>query len=446
MLSVQIAFTKQLALGLGACILVMGSFIATWFTFPHPLINPALFIPADETVAFFEHITKENHAFFARAFPLLTEVPLTEADASVAFVKINDERIAWILLEPNAGDSQPFRIRTSSPQASALLTDIEHPLSRDYTFSVLHKDPQDRGPSAFIRFPRLTIDSASPLGALLRPDRPTSITQTVDGLRIRFLTSNTDKDFSALEHGPKDIFPHPLFIMQASNLSETLHLSQSILQPTPVLISKTILRQAIASLFGTDISPAYDIAPLLTGPTSLQAALDSDGVHIRFLLEGELMGESDTLWHLGDLFRAKLSVIAQESPTFDGKFTLPIVRHDSDLLEDTTKNENGWTVRTIVQKKNTSGLRIGLKNNTYLISNDADAFKNALISPAPALSSLEQAPFGLGIVQSKEAGNLLERTVPTIWPRTVLPSGTGGYLKWKMTQEGKRITVLFKKV
>ena len=439
-------FSKQLLLGAGAFVLVSASIAFAVYSAPRAIPDPAAFLPAEETSAFFAHITKENAGSFATNFPLLNQVPLADSESTVAFLKMTDGQTAWVMLSPSGDDKKPFHIRTSLPAATVLLAKIEKPLSRNYTFTALRADTISNDPWAFVRFPTITLDSASKLAGLIHPDRPVGIAMDETGLTVRFLATNSDEYFLSLANGPQDIFAHPLFILHATNIARLIQMTQSILQPAPALVTESTLRQVISDLFGTSISPFYDLLPLLKGPTSIQTALDPTTHHLRVLLEGTLPQKADIITQLGDAFRAHIGAITITSQIFDDKFSLPTIRRDPSVLTDTKSTASGWTVRMIRQAGNGHGLWTGVRGRQYILSNDAAAVKKAITTTAPMIESLDHVPFGLGILQSKELSDTLNQTIPTVWPRTTLPSGTGGYLKWKMTQEGDRMTIVLKKV
>jgi hypothetical protein len=346
-------------------------------------------------------------------------------------------------LEPQTGKAEPFRVQTSDASATALLQTVTEPLSRNYSYTVLQPD-MATSLSAYLRFPDLQIDSSTPLASLLHTDSPVSLSTVSDGWQMRFL-ENIDVHFPVLSNGPKDVFAHPLLILHASDGKGLMDLLSSVLTPAPRLVIQTVLSQAITGLLGTDISPAYDLPILLHGTTTLQTATDPTG-KLRIVLEGQIGNSSALIERLSTLFKAHLATITEDTDTFDGKFTMRTVRQDQSLIQEKTDAINGWSTQTISQTKTGDALWVATNGDHYVLSNDEAAFQKTLSQEAPALSTFDQTPAALGIIDSTGWNTFLAQKIPTIWPHVSLPSGTGGYLKWKMTQEGTRITLLFKKI
>lgn len=425
--------------------MVIAVFVGVWSTLPGPVTDPAMHIPAKETVALFQHITKTDATDIARSFPLIATVPLTDKPSVVVFLKTASGATGWAVLEPQEEGTSPFDVQVSDPQFTPLFQAIAHPLGRDYTYSVLRGESTD-GFSAYVRFPDVQLAETSPIFSLIQAKKPITIAMTTDGLRVRFLKDN-DVNFPTLATTPKDIFVHPILIAHLSNGKAGLELIGSLMKPAPLLVTQTVLRQSIASLFGPDISPSYELPILLRGQTTVQVAKSETGSALRIVIEGQVPRERNILERLKTLFTAELAAITTDDDLFDDKFSMKSVRQDNSLIEDTKREENGWTIESIHQKGTEKILLLGLRGSRYLLSNDAAAFEKGISMEAAALTPLSSIPAGLGLIDSNQMHTFLLQNLRTVWPSSLeIPSGTGGYLKWKMTQEGARITFLFKKV
>ncbi len=436
---------KQLALGLGASLLVCALFTGVWAALPPLVVDPAASVPAKETVALFTHITKNNAGLMATHFPILSSIPLTDTPSAVALLKNASGATGWALLEPQTSGKTPLSIKTSDQQFNALFTQIDHPLSRDYTYSVLRGETTD-SLTAYLRFPDVQLADTSILKSLIETKKIVSIALTDGGLRLRFL-KDVDVNFPTLSTTPKDIFAHPLLIAHLSNGASGLEVMRSLLQPTPLLVTETVLRQSITTLFGKDLSPAYELPALLEGQTTLQVAKSETGSGLRVVLEGQLPRNRKLLDRLTTLFTAELAAIAKEDHLFDDKFSMQTVSQDTSLIEQTTGNKNGWNIRTIHQKGTSKILLLGLRGSRYILSNDAVAFEKTAEDEAAALNPVDSIPAGLGLIEANQMDTFLTQNIRTVWPSTLqIPAGTGGYLKWKLTQEGSRITLLLKKI
>ncbi len=438
----QLSFSKQAALGLGAGVVAIGMLSTVWFSIPRPLPNPAKYVPAKETIAFFSAMTKTTAAPYGKNFPLLQRIPLSDTPAAVAQLKTGSVVIGWAPPTEDASAHTGFTIQTSDPAMGEPFTTVTNPLSQNRDFAVLM--PARDAAAAWIRFPDIRLQPGSSVASLLKTDRPVSVSQLSDGLNVRFLEKNI-QPFGALTTGPKDIFTHPLLILHVSNGATLMQMTSQVMQSTPLIVSETVVSNTLHGLFGKDFSMLYDGPALLQGPTSLHLATGNNGT-LRAVLEGTLPGTTAPIDSIATLFRSNLATISKETQTFDEKFHWADVRENDAVVEDTMSSQNGWSVRSIRQKETGTVLLMALRGNRYILSNDETAFRKAVTTEAPALTGLDNSPAGLGLIDSSAWNDFLVRTTPTIWPGTPLPAGTGGYLKWKLMQDGSRMTIVLKKI
>lgn len=433
-------FAKQVVIGIGAAAVILIVATLAFFSIRNNLANPASQVPARETVAFFTNITKGNAGAFAASVPMLSQVALDDTPSAVAIIKTGSGQNGWAVLQRTPAGKEPFSLRVSDPSLSSLFQDIRDPLSATRAYRTLSKNTTD--PSAWLRFPDVSIHPASPLVPLLNTTEPVSVVLQADGLEIRVLS---DSAFPVLMSGPKEVFGHPLFIVHVSNGTALLKSAPSYLQDEPLLVAKTVLSNALVSLFGKDFSPTYDLPPLLAGTTTIELA-KSEGLQLRLYMEGTA-DDSSAITHLGDLFKTTLTSATRYTQTFDDKFEWQDIREDSSVIEDIRNAENSWTTRRIKQTQTGKSLFIATRGKKYILSNDADAFQKAITIEATPLGTSETPPAGLGLIQSAELTDLLRRTMPTVWPSTrTIPAGHSGFLKWKLTQEGRRTTLFLKKI
>lgn len=438
----QFPFLKQTAIATGAAAVVLVVATIAFFSIQNGPVSPAAKVPARETVAFFTNITKETATTFAAYVPMLSQVALDDTPSAVAIIKTGSGQTGWAILQRTPADEEPFSLRVSDPSLSDLFHDREEPLSTSYAYRALHRKKND-DPSVWLRFPDVSINPASPFASLLKTAEPALIVSKADGLEVSVIT---DDSFPVLMSGPKEVFERPLFIAHVSNGTAFLENIQSHLQENPLMVSKTVLGSALASLFGQGISMTYDLPPVLEGATTVEVA-KGNGNALRVFVEGTIPDDKEVFQNLVDRFKGNLTAIAVHRETFDEKFDWQDIREDKSVIEDISDARNGWTLRTIRQTQSGKALFIATRGRRFILSNDGDAFQKGITTEAAPLGATEAPPSGLGLIHSADVGTLLRQSIPTAWPASMqIPAGESGYLKWKLMQEGRRITLLFKEI
>ncbi|HVW66929.1 MAG TPA: hypothetical protein VHA78_04350 [Candidatus Peribacteraceae bacterium] len=443
----QIPYAKQTALGITAAIVVIAGIVAAWILLPRPQIDAAMQLPASKTLALFQNVNRTTIRPFVSSFPILDGVPLTDSPVSIAILRTQTGgELGWAVLTRTTNADQPFTIRASSSDIQTLLLHVTDPLNRSYTYSQLLPD-EPKNPWAYLRFPDIQPSPASPAATLLTISRPASVALMADGLSIRTLASSAESRLESLPAAPKDVFSHPLFIAEMQDLGNVALDASTLLHPDATAVSQSVLRSALASLFGPSISPRYDMVPLLRGPTTLQVAAGT-GTHLRVVIEGNTTDRDGSmkLDHLIQLFTNTLTPVTRDVQTFDNKFTFEDVRQDPSLISDATATDGTWTVRTITQTQTHSTLLVATRGGDFVLSNDQAAFEKTIHASSPDFPAMEPAPAGLGLIQSDALSALLTRSIPTVWNDQHIASGTGGYLKWKLSREGQRLTVVIKRI
>jgi hypothetical protein len=299
---------------------------------------------------------------------------------------------------------------------------------------------------AYVRFPQMPLSPSAAIAKVLTPDRPASIAILADGLSIRFLGSGNIAALPSLASPPKDIFTHPLFIADIADFGDVIVNGSALVSHDLSLATEAIIRQSLADLFGTGLSPQYDIIPLMHGPTTVQAA--QSGASLRIVLEGLVTSgnAADAMTALGDRFKSTLTAVKLNAQTYDKKFSITTVEEDTSLVSDTVTDENGWHIRIIKQSMTGKSLFVALSGNAYVISNDEASFRKTLSTASPSFAATETEPAGLGLIDSTAFSTFLTDHLPTAWEGLSFPSGTGGYLKWRLSREGERLTIVVKKV
>jgi len=439
----QSLFTKQLLIGFGAAGIIIVTTAAAFLSLPSGKNDPARMVPAEETIAFFTNITTQNIGTFSAHIGALANVPVTDTPSAVALLKTGSGKTGWAVVEPVMGGDQPFTIRTSDPSFDPLFQAVTNPLSRQYSYSAL-ADDETSLPSGWLAFPSVALKAQSPVASLLQTNQPVMMISLADGLELRLVTDGVR--LPMLTSGPKELFEKPLFIIHVSNGTAFLDLLSDTFQNDDVTVLQTVLQSTLTNFFGKELSPTYDLPPLLEGTTTLEVAKKDTGNGLRVYLEGEMPDDEATLDHLTDLFLATLKTASVHTETFDDKFNWQDIRQDESLIDDTTKTEYGWTVRTLRQKNADTVLVKAIRSNRYILSNDTDAVEKAVSQTASSLAGLDDIPAALGLIHSAEWNAFLHHTLPTVSKGAIVPAGTSGHMKWKMSQNGRILTIVLKKI
>ncbi len=440
----KFSFQSELALGLGAFIVVATGILLAWQGIPAVVRDPGNVLPLDQTVAVLMNIDAAAAKAIAKTLPQIATMPQKKGMFAAALLQKEDGTLGWAELMPNGKNGMKLISDDSQVLALIARTKDSPRLSTSATYHMLTKNCLPSA-CAYFAFPKVEIDPRSPLGALFTSNEPVSVEIDDDSIILRTIRETAENQFSSLDSGPKDLFDYPLLILHVSNFQTFARNLRSMLRPEPALVTETIIRTSLTSLFGEDVSPFYDLPPLLKGKTTLSIAEGIEG-HLRIVLEGEERDGGKKLRSLLERFHARQVTTTVEKHTFDNRFPFSVMRQDESQVETVSGSVLGWDTLMVRHTMTQNALFLALKGHRYILSNDQPAFEKALKTDAPTFVPGEVWPAGVGLVDSRAATKLLKNIAPNLVGNLEIPSGTGGALKWRITQDGPRMTVVLRRM
>lgn len=437
-------FQRKFALGLGSFIVVATGIVLAWQEIPAEPRDPGTILPLDQTVAVLINIDAVTANVIGKTLPQISTMPQKKGMSAAALLQKEDGTLGWVVLMPS-GKSGLSLVSDDNQIVELLAHTKENPrLGTSATYVMLTKNCL-AGQCAYVAFPKLRIDTHSPLGALFASEAPTSVEIGNDSLTLRTIVNSHEDRLPLMDTGPKDLFDHPLLILHVANFVTFARNVQRVLQPEPALALKTLIRASLAPLFGEDISPFYDLPPLLKGKTTLYAAQGS-GTHLRIVLEGEQRDNGKMLHSLLQHFHEQQITTTVEKHTFDNRFQLNVMRQDESQINTQSGSILGWKTLSVEQKVTGASLFLALKGRNYILSNDQIAFEKAMEQEAPSFTPGDLWPAGLGLIDSKAVTKILKNLSPNLMGNLDIPYGTGGALKWRITQDGPRVTMVVRRI
>lgn len=430
--------TRPLLLLVATLLIACGWIAGVWFLLATTPQDPSTLLPLDRTVAVLQNIHGEFALSLKQHVMEMAQIPDLTSHPTAALLRKDDGTLGFAFFVPSFHGGGAFDSSDANVRRVLLETKDEPRLHSSNEYRSLMSTCA--ATCAYLGFPQLHLSTASSIATLIHINHAIVISPQKDNLTVSF--AGFQHSLPALRHNPKDIFADPLFIIHAGNLASVPSMLSSTMQSTPSLVSQTLLQSVITDTFGSDVSATYDLPRLLQGETTVQAAVGIDG-NLRVVVEGT--DEGDAAQKLLQDFQSRLTSATVENLTFADRFTMRIVRADNSHVKTGSGTVHGWKTQSVEVADNSRSLFLGLRADRYILSNDRDAFRKAIAQEAVPLELLSAAPSALGLLRSDAVSKYLKLHVPTIWNNQSIPSGTGGYLKWKMMQEGTNMTVVFKK-
>lgn len=400
---------------------------------------PADVLPANRTVALFSHITDRERRRFSSLFPSLKDIPLDAHTVAVAFVRLPDESIAGVLFRTPAplGGSLPFTVSVSGPEANDILKDIGIPLSHDPLFRLLVPKKTMTHTWAYLNVPTL--------GNTWQLQSPVVFLPSKTGFDIFTVARDASVFGAPLQHAPPRLFDIPLFVFHASDARAAMEALSMLLRDEPSVATESVLRGTLAEVVGPDVSPRYDLLPLLAGQTALHVSEDPRTHALQFVLIGSTSGTPE---ESARLQRVVASMIAQWpttrtiSRTFDDKYVFRAISADDTLLQRHSTSSGAWKVETVTQAQTGQTVLLARNHNDFIVSNAPAAFTRALaMDISDVRDSLEPLPAALGLFQRDWTERMLREKFPTLVSPHPFGTGTGRYIQWQVQRSGAKLTL-----
>ncbi len=354
--------------------------------------TPADLLPAKETVALFEGITKADRNRIVRAFPIFSSFPLTSAEknSTVAFLALKDHTIGWASFSPSTQKGSSFWDRFKGKQYSVTFSgnDVailfqekgENPLSSSEAYNILHTQ-NSPAPSAFFDLRFLASGSGDALLLSSLTSSPFAAMHWSDsGVELSLLPKHTD--FTSLPSSltlPLTLDPTPTFSAAFASPSDSFNALRNLLPREQQMIMEGFVRKKWEDLFGRDASFAYDLPPLFASPGSLSLGDGTGALALRFLIETSPTREATAaVARLHQDVQSLLQPFAIKERTFTHDFSARTIEPDPHLISNSRDTLGKWTFDATEKKGVTGGLYSAQSDDTLLVSNDASWLARAI--------------------------------------------------------------------
>lgn len=383
--------------------------------------TPADLLPADATIAFLSNADASLTTSIERFVPLVHRVPLDGERADIAVVRMPGGEEAWIRFAPSKIPGGAPDITASDQRALAMLSTEHKGLSRLADFRSLASTYAFGNTWMYLSNPRRDASFFLPITL---PDRPVSVSFSSNDARVAWISDDALHTVAGLPQINTDI------LMHAGNMLDAWTYVSTSLPEERRTAYEAILRQKVLAYFGSDVSAAYDLLPLLDGPGTFLA--DDGGM----LLEGTAKNDPTALiekLHAG--FRSTATPATRITQTFDEKFNIDTMQAETDSLQEETTDQNGWTMRTTADTTSGRSLVTTVRGNRFMISTRPELFRSITDQSIEA-SNIGLQTVAAGSLEQGAAQNLLGPNIPGETWMNALPSGSGGTLRWELMQNG----------
>lgn len=382
-------------LGLALGFIVLGGIF--FFLLFQPT-SPAVVLPGKETAALLRYASGDDLKMLTTLYPILSSVPAAASGSSVAVIRLPSGSLSWAVF-PRENASFPSdqgswislgtqKLLVSDPGIQSLLGKKENQLVSYEPYKRLASPMSQDESWNYLELAVLKQHNKTPL------DR-----------QIQLLFA--DADYAALLH-QENTWTFTVFAEQwqewpglspaqhspSSKLSVHLNLSDPVQQGSALLASlsedeKSILQglllQLIHEHFGSDVSLASDVLPLLLRPATLSLRPNTANGTTDILLEGSMPNETG----LKDQMTAFHARIASQLPamivtrkTLDRGFTSTLVQSDPSAIIQETAEVEGWTVKTTAHTGNLRAFSTAVRQNRFLMGTDAAWIKETVTGTA----------------------------------------------------------------
>jgi hypothetical protein len=427
MLLMRFTFKTQALLGIAAFICVALT-LAAVILFPRSRMSgPAELLPAESTLAYIERYDSSQSALITSLLPGLLGVPVSDEPSTIAIVKMNDGTNAWIRFA-REGEAAI----TSSNQSALAMLGTGAMLSDNDTFAALSRTNNSAGLWAYVR-PQDVPPAVNT--AIRTPETPFAISIAQDGVRVAW--EHAGEAMATVSDGQKMLFANPVLAVQAGDMKDVLSRASSLLGDGTRLAYEGALRAWFSRNFGSELSPVYDLSPLLDGRSALTIGQNNDGTYAA-VLEGNIDDAETHLNKLHEGARSSLTGVVRVQRTFDEQFEQNNLRADESAVADEERDVSGWTLRETAI--NGRGLYSARNGDRFILSNNA-----ALLRKALETSASVQEGSGNAIARGTLNSATARQALRNLLPEEELPLPAGLLLKadihWEWLRQG-RLSVL----
>lgn len=369
-------------------------------------------LPANETVALFSDVTREDVRAWSDAFPMLRTVPVFEGRLDAGVVRdAQNGGEGWILTSthrdiplPSAnGEIYGQDFLASEGMSLGWLTGNAPRLKTSQTFRTLTHSLAAGAPYIFLAQDGHESVVPVPLQPFVRGSGSTLFSKNGETMIVRI--AGSAREAESITADAWAFTPSPDTTLLLGNAKEILEQRQQALSVTDRQIEQGMIITKIHELLGTELSFAYDILPLLGGESSLSWK-SGTGTSPLFLFSGtagDLSTLRQTLSGIHGNARSLSSGIAVRQFSLDTDLRSTLIGSNPSAVDDRRESQNGWTVRRTEERGNAGAVRTllvsGTRGNRFFISN-AKEWAGTVIGAAATVSlpSLTGSPSAGGVL------------------------------------------------
>lgn len=355
---------------------------------PSGINSVAYVLPAHSTLLVLHPINQDIIDAWSASLPALQSLPAWQAGQSAALLRSADGSLQWHLLDTTSYapgtptlNGEEKRLSEDAEYLRLALTRRTDPWL--YVHSDAWKDDESQ----------ILLSKQSVATAIIRHEDSWSI--------VRPKTGRTLPPANPLAR----LSMSPSMTMYASDLASVIESLQTLLSGNVQTLAGVHIATALRTLFGEDLSPRYDLLPLLSGPGQLVIATVDGSTHAAALvtLSKEKSASTATLLHAA--FTQNQPLAEQQERTFDDTFTHQAIALRTKELTQQTWEEGGWH---FMQTSSSGSLLITAEQDQTII-----------VATHPALAA-DMAAFTETSADHKDA-SVARGTLSTAWIHELLP-------------------------
>jgi len=349
--------------------------------------DPADILPAAQTLALVRNADRGSMLTLQTYVTGFDSIALPDHPVDVALLALPGGSPAWAIFDAKAAPvGMRFSISASDASVQGMIGEGEGRLSEEKSYEEMKGYLRD-GPAAYLTFPGVGM-KPSAASTVFAPTKPVAVQLKANAIRI---------------------------VLPEGDLPASLG---SVLSPSARTLAQSRIRTVATSLFGSALSPAYDIWPLVKRDTNIRLAGDS------FSVAGKTdtpVSVRDGIKKLHDSFAsAKAGVEVVELP-LDDQFSYTGVRLSDDAATRTSESKNGFTVETSTRNGTNGSLVTATQGSSVVLSDTQDGLNKGM-------EALSGSGSGFDFTLSADEAAL----------RRFFPDAKGA-IRWNVDREGNRL-------
>lgn len=341
--------------------------------------DPATILPARETIALVRNADTEVMERLNAYVTGFDAIPLPDHPVDVALLLLPDGDRAWAIFDASTAPlGTRFSITASDTAAQALIGEKGNVLADDRSYADLQSFLPENASGAYLKFPAVTLNRDIAATSLVSLDSPAVL--VFEHTRTRFaLPMAQDMDWTTNQ--VPAAFDDPSVVLAADDASSLLDETSSLLSPQPRALLESAVRTSLVTLFGKEISPAFDLLPLVR--TSFSAQLKT-GASTRIVVAGQAdsaQTAKETVTRMHEAFASNLPGVETLSRALDDKFSYTGIRRTDDTAVHSSRQLNGYSVEKSMRRSGSGMFLTAVRGSSVLLSNDEASLTRALSSP-----------------------------------------------------------------